>query len=129
LTSISNAARCDHKFVSERYATVDFQGSQGPYWLPASAVIEVETPHQHWRNPYTFSRYKRFSVDVKSSGDGEMSVTAGFPGGFEGPGAELNYTKERFFGVLLCGAFPWRLTALLKATFSRVFTRLRKGEI
>jgi len=49
-----------------RYARVDFQGDQGPHWLPASAVIEVETPHQHWRNTHTFSKYKRFSVDVKS---------------------------------------------------------------
>jgi hypothetical protein len=49
-----------------RYARVDFKGEQGGQWLPATAAIEVETPHQRWRNTHTFSNYKRFSVDVKS---------------------------------------------------------------
>jgi hypothetical protein len=48
-----------------RYTHFDFKG-QGDHWLPATAVIEVETPHQRWRNTHTFANYKRFSVDVKS---------------------------------------------------------------
>ena len=49
-----------------RYARFEFKGEQGTHWLPATAVIEVETPHQHWRNTHTFSKYKQFSVDVKT---------------------------------------------------------------
>jgi hypothetical protein len=49
-----------------RYARVDFKGEQGAHWLPATAVIEVETPHQRWRNTHTFSQYRQFSVDVKT---------------------------------------------------------------
>ena len=48
-----------------RYTHFDFKG-EGTHWLPSAAVIEVETPHQHWRNTHTFNNYKRFSVDVKS---------------------------------------------------------------
>jgi hypothetical protein len=49
-----------------RYARFDFTGEQGSHWLPQTAAIEVETPHQRWRNTHTFSSYKHFSVDVKS---------------------------------------------------------------
>jgi hypothetical protein len=49
-----------------RYARFEFKGEQVAHWLPSAAVIEVETPHQRWRNTHTFSNYKHFSVDVKS---------------------------------------------------------------
>jgi len=49
-----------------RYSRVDFNGEQISHWLPSSAVIEVETPRQHWRNVHTFDQYKRFAVDVKT---------------------------------------------------------------
>jgi len=32
------------------------------YWFPTEAVVEVETPKQHWRNTHRFSAYKQFSV-------------------------------------------------------------------
>jgi len=49
-----------------RYARFDFKGEPIAHWLPSTAVIEVATPHQRWRNTHTFSSYKHFSVDVKS---------------------------------------------------------------
>ena len=49
-----------------RYARFEFKGEQGAHWLPSTAAIEVETPHQRWRNLHTFTNYKRFSVDVKT---------------------------------------------------------------
>jgi hypothetical protein len=49
-----------------RYARFEFKGEQASSWLPATAAIEVETPHQRWRNMHTFSNYKHFSVDVKT---------------------------------------------------------------
>jgi hypothetical protein len=49
-----------------RYSPVDFKDESGIYWLPAAATVEVETARQHWRNVHTFTRYRRFSVDVKS---------------------------------------------------------------
>jgi hypothetical protein len=32
------------------------------YWFPTEAVVEVETPKQHWRNTHRFGAYKQFSV-------------------------------------------------------------------
>jgi hypothetical protein len=49
-----------------RYARFDFKGDTGAHWLPSTAVIEVETLHQRWRNTHSFSKYRQFSVDVKS---------------------------------------------------------------
>jgi hypothetical protein len=48
-----------------RFAPVTFHGSQEAFWLPAQAVVEVESRHQHWRNTHEFSDYKRFSVETQ----------------------------------------------------------------
>lgn len=47
------------------YAPVSFQTAPGTYWLPAHAIVEVHSRHQHWRNTHVFSAYKRFSVNTK----------------------------------------------------------------
>ena len=47
------------------YAPVSFQTAPGTYWLPAHAIVEVQSRHQHWRNTHVFSAYKRFSVNTK----------------------------------------------------------------
>ena len=47
------------------FATVRFGGVESPYWFPSQAVVEVETPRQHWRNTHRFSDYKRFSVSTE----------------------------------------------------------------
>ncbi|MBZ5513353.1 MAG: hypothetical protein LAN62_00640 [Acidobacteriia bacterium] len=47
-----------------QYAPVNFQGVSHPYWLPSSAVIDVESPHQHWRNLHRFTSYHRFATSV-----------------------------------------------------------------
>jgi len=49
-----------------RYAPVQFKEESTAHLLPASASIEVETAHQHWRNTHTFAQYRHFSVDVKT---------------------------------------------------------------
>jgi hypothetical protein len=36
-------------------------------WLPSTAVIDVQTARQGWRNIHSFSQYKRFSVEEKES--------------------------------------------------------------
>jgi len=51
--------------VDVEYAPVGFHGIEVAYWYPAEAQVEVETPHQHWRNSHRFTDYKRFSVDTK----------------------------------------------------------------
>jgi len=33
--------------------------------LPATAVVDVQTPKQHWRNTHTFDRYKSFSTEAE----------------------------------------------------------------
>ena len=46
------------------YATHNFRHPAQSVWIAESAVIEVDTPRQHWRNLHRFSDYKRFNVNV-----------------------------------------------------------------
>jgi hypothetical protein len=48
-----------------RYAPHTFHGPDESVWIPESAVIDVDTPRQHWRNQHKFSDYKRFNVNVQ----------------------------------------------------------------
>ena len=50
------------------YGQVALQGEAQPQWLPVSATVDLETPHQHWRNIHRFSEYRKFRVDVKLTG-------------------------------------------------------------
>lgn len=50
---------------SIRFTPVSFSKDQAPYWFPSEAVVEVETPKQHWRNTHRFSTYKQFSVTTE----------------------------------------------------------------
>jgi len=45
--------------------------------LPALAVVDVETPRQHWRNRHVFEGYKSFSVDAEQ--DPNVKVHASNP--------------------------------------------------
>jgi hypothetical protein len=47
------------------YATVRFHDPDESYWMPVSAIIDVETPRQHWRNTHRFTGYKRFRATIK----------------------------------------------------------------
>jgi hypothetical protein len=47
------------------FAPVVFSKDQPAYWFPADAVVEVETPKQHWRNTHHFSTYKQFAVTTE----------------------------------------------------------------
>jgi hypothetical protein len=47
------------------YAIVQFHSPEESYWMPASAVIDVETPKQHWRNVHRFTDYKRFRATIQ----------------------------------------------------------------
>jgi hypothetical protein len=47
------------------YATVHFHDPEESYWMPISAVIDVETTHQHWRNIHRFAGYKRFRATIQ----------------------------------------------------------------
>lgn len=46
------------------YAIVRFHDPDESYWMPLSAVIDVETPRQHWRNIHRFTGYKRFRATI-----------------------------------------------------------------
>jgi hypothetical protein len=50
---------------STRFDPVVFGKDQPVYWFPVEAVVEVETPKQHWRNAHHFSAYKQFSVTTE----------------------------------------------------------------
>ncbi len=47
------------------YALVQFHSPEEAYWMPASAVIDVETPKQHWRNVHRFTEYRRFRATIQ----------------------------------------------------------------
>jgi hypothetical protein len=51
------------------YAPMNFTDDPEVNWLPVTAEVEAETPHQHWRNTHRFSNYKRFSVKTKTQQD------------------------------------------------------------
>jgi hypothetical protein len=42
-----------------------FGSTESSTWFPSRAVVEVETPRQHWRNTHIFSDYKQFSVSTE----------------------------------------------------------------
>lgn len=46
------------------YAVVQFHNPEESYWMPQSAIIDVETPKQHWRNIHRFTGYKRFRATI-----------------------------------------------------------------
>jgi len=47
------------------YATHTFHNPDEAVWIADSAIIDVETPRQHWRNLHRFTDYKRFNVNVQ----------------------------------------------------------------
>lgn len=51
--------------ASVHFAPVVFSKDQPAYWFPSEAVVEVETPKQHWRNTHRFTSYKQFSVSTE----------------------------------------------------------------
>ncbi len=55
-----------HALRSEiHYSVVQFHDPEEAYWMPASAVIDVETPKQHWRNVHRFTAYRRFRATIQ----------------------------------------------------------------
>ena len=46
------------------YALHTFRDPAESVWIAESAVIDVDTPRQHWRNLHKFTDYKRFNVNV-----------------------------------------------------------------
>ncbi len=46
------------------YARHEFLNPAESIWIAESAVIEVDTPRQHWRNLHRFTDYKRFNVNI-----------------------------------------------------------------
>jgi hypothetical protein len=47
------------------YAIVRFQAPDEAYWMPSSAIIDVATPKQHWRNAHRFTDYRRFRATIQ----------------------------------------------------------------
>jgi hypothetical protein len=47
------------------YSIVEFHSPEEAYWMPASAVIDLETPKQHWRNVHRFTGYRRFRATIQ----------------------------------------------------------------
>ncbi|HYY72387.1 MAG TPA: hypothetical protein VE778_02220 [Candidatus Bathyarchaeia archaeon] len=47
------------------YALIRFHEPEESYWMPISAIIDVETPRQHWRNVHRFTGYKRFRATIR----------------------------------------------------------------
>jgi hypothetical protein len=47
------------------FAPLPFADLKPVYWFPTRAMVEVETPRQHWRNLHQFTEYKKFSVSTE----------------------------------------------------------------
>ncbi|MBI4463696.1 MAG: hypothetical protein HY647_03230 [Acidobacteria bacterium] len=47
------------------YALIPQGELEDAYWLPQEALVEAQTPRQHWRNVHRFTNYKRFTVETK----------------------------------------------------------------
>jgi hypothetical protein len=47
------------------FAPVPFSDTKQVYWFPSQALVEVETPRQHWRNLHQFTGYRKFSVSTE----------------------------------------------------------------
>jgi len=55
-----------HDLRSEiHYSIVAFHDPEETYWMPSSAVIDVQTPKQHWRNVHRFTDYRRFRATIQ----------------------------------------------------------------
>lgn len=55
-----------HDLRSEiHYSLVQFHDPEEAYWMPSSAIIDVETPKQHWRNVHRFTDYRRFRATIQ----------------------------------------------------------------
>jgi hypothetical protein len=55
-----------HDLRSEiHYSIVAFHDPEESYWMPSSAVIDVQTPKQHWRNVHRFTDYRRFRATIQ----------------------------------------------------------------
>jgi hypothetical protein len=55
-----------HDLRSEiHYSVVQFHDPEEAYWMPASAIIDVETQKQHWRNVHRFTSYRRFRATIQ----------------------------------------------------------------
>lgn len=55
-----------HDLHSEiHYSVVQFHDPEEAYWMPSSAIIDVETPKQHWRNVHRFTSYRRFRATIQ----------------------------------------------------------------
>jgi hypothetical protein len=55
-----------HDLRSEiHYSIVEFRDPEEAYWMPSSAVIDVQTPKQHWRNVHRFTDYRRFRATIQ----------------------------------------------------------------
>jgi hypothetical protein len=46
------------------YALHTFRDPAESVWIAESAIIDVDTPRQHWRNLHRFTDYKRFNVNI-----------------------------------------------------------------
>lgn len=47
------------------YSAIHFRDPDESYWMPVSAIIDVETQRQHWRNIHRFTSYKRFRATIR----------------------------------------------------------------
>ncbi len=50
------------------FRPVVLQDENEPELLPVRATIDLETPHQHWRNIHRFSDYRKYRVAVNMPG-------------------------------------------------------------
>ncbi len=66
------------------------------FMLPSRAVVDLETPRQHWRNTHVFHNYKLFSTDATQDPAVKVHGKDGDPDPNAAPSATSPNMKEQF---------------------------------
>ncbi len=53
--------------VEVDYKPQSFPPGSESRWLPSTAVVNIQTALQHWRNTHRYTQYKRFTVELTES--------------------------------------------------------------
>jgi hypothetical protein len=70
-------------------------GTEGPQiMMPVSAVVDVRTPRQHWRNTHYFGNYESFSAEAEQA-PGVKVHSDGAGSGSHPDGSASSQTKEQ----------------------------------
>ena len=81
--------------INVEYKAGEPSKDQGPFSLPALAIVDVVTPRQRWRNTHTFDNYRGFSTDAQQDPNVKIRGANPGPGGTQDQGSTPDSNKEK----------------------------------